>query len=315
MIVLPFLLITHAVAARWYADADAPGEYIDLVPDAEYCVEVGETAWFKLTAPARYCYLSELPLRKIGDYYYGSDVLNHTLYDKEMNDPGIVTSSNDPDSGGWNELVPGETYYLKVTPYKSAVRFNFSPVKEEPTADPAAARKAGVPSLALTAEKVEKTVPGEVNSVWDVYTVSEKITVSDGYVYSSDMFAAPYHVAFGNAELIPEKGTATYASVERTAGESRLELASYTEKPAYPDKAPLRKGEYVYSANFCGYLTGVGEDAVDAELRYEVYVPPAKSRRSQRAASSMRSTPTIYSRTYRIRRGIRTRYCGAPRTD
>lgn len=250
-----------------------PSDATEMEPDREYWLEGGETAWFRFTAPAEYCYLTDLPLQKIGEWYYGSDVRSNRLYSASGEDLGIVTSSNDPDEGGWNEFTPGETYYLRVDPIEGT-RVVLSPVKEAlPSADTHLdAIDCG--ELALKECGVEKFFPGETTLKWDVYTLTAKLNLPGGigYVCSTDFFAAPYRIRFGASEMTTSSGRVIYSSVEGACSDTAAGPASYTGKPKALEAG---EGEYLFAANQYSNLTGA-DGYVSLTRSYEVYVPAGK---------------------------------------
>lgn len=261
-----------------YAETvEIPDNALDIQCGREEWVEEGLEVWYKFDAPTPYCALTDIELQQIGDYIYGSDVKYHSYYDADGNYLGIISNSNDPDIGPWTEFIPGDTYYLKITTPNNGTFFTLVPLKGiEPSVKPE--REAGENTIELTLaeRKAEKFIDGEVNELWDVYTVSEKITLGgENEIISSAYFVAPERICFGDPELITDGCKVTYSSIERAASESWDTLKSYTNKP-YSANEKIDDGSYAFAANSYFYIADP-KNGSNAEIRYNVYVPAGMS--------------------------------------
>ncbi|MBQ7499785.1 MAG: S-layer homology domain-containing protein [Clostridia bacterium] len=256
---------------------EIPDDAGELVFDKEYWIEKGGTAWYKFEAPAPECYLTERTMRRVGDYYYGTAVEDHTLYDENGNDLGKVNETNDPEQGGWTRFKVGGTYYLKIDAARGGTFYSFSPVKSiEPSADPAPERPVGSFRLDLKSTDEYRYIPGETNTLWDVYTVAEEFAFSSANeVYVSHFFITPYNVYFDNASMTADPGRVTYSSVEKTCADNIGTLKSYTGTPRNAGGI-LTRGNMIAAANLYSYISDPGSGEVSARSEYDVYVPAGK---------------------------------------
>lgn len=243
--------------------------------DRKYWAEPNETYWYKFNAPSPQCYFSDMQIDEVGDWLYGWDVISHRYYDSEGNELGTISSTNDPDVSEWTEFEVGETYYIKVTAdSKEGSFYTLSPVKTETPTTDADKEVKGEKTLELTEENVDKFIAGNVNTLWDVYTVTESFTVgSENVVTSSDFFLLPYKVCFDESILIAEGRDVTYSSADHTAQTNWDVLSAFVKKP-YSANENIAEGGYVQAANHYSYLTD-GE-STEAQRSYKVYVPTGK---------------------------------------
>lgn len=244
--------------------------------DKKYWAEPGETYWYRFEAPAPKCVFTDMQIDEVGDWLYGWDVTAHRYYDENGTELGTISYTNDPDVSEWTEFEVGKTYYIKVmADSKEGTFYTLSPVREtEPTPDSANEGYKGGKSLELTEENVEKFIAGNVNTKWDVYTVTEGFNVGgENEVVSSDFFVLPYKVCFGDSELTVNMRPTTYTSVGYTAQTSWDVLSSFVKKP-YEGKTNITEGDYVQAANHYAYVMD-GSEAL-AIRSYKVYVPAGK---------------------------------------
>ena len=254
---------------------DIPEDCETIEFDRKYWAEPGETYWYKFTAPAPKCVFTDMQIDEVGDWLYGYDVTAHRYYDADGNELGTISYTNDPDVSEWTEFEVGETYYIKVNALKEGTFYTLSPIRDtEPSVDSANEGYKGGKSLDLTAENVEKFVMGNVNTKWDVYTVTEEFKVgTENEVTSTDFFVLPYKVCFGDSELTVDKRMTTYTSVDHTAQTSWDVLSSFVKKP-YAGKENISDGDYVQAANHYAYV--MDGEAAAAIRSYKVYVPAGK---------------------------------------
>ena len=216
-----------------------------------------------------------MKIEPIGDYLYGWDVTAHRYYDAQGNDLGKISYTNDPDVSEWTEFEVGKTYYIKVMAQEDGCFYTLSPVRtKEPVTDCDTESCEGKKTLALTAENIEKYIPGNVNTKWDVYTVTESFTVgTENEITSTDYFVLPYKVCFGDSRLTADTRTTTYATTDHTAQTSWDALSTFTKKPC-EGKEGIPQGSYVQAANRYAYVTD--GDPAKATSSYNVYVPSGK---------------------------------------
>lgn len=255
--------------------SDIPADCETIEFDRKYWAEPGETYWYKFTAPAPRCVFTDMQIDPVGDWLYGYDVTAHRYYDADGNELGTISSTNDPDVSEWTEFEVGKTYYIKVNALKEGTFYTLSPIRDtEPSVDPTKEGYKGGKSLDLTEENIEKFVMGNVNTKWDVYTVTEEFKAGgENEITSTDFFVLPYKVCFGDSELTVDKRMTTYTSVEHTAQTSWDVLSSFVKKP-YTAKENISEGDYVQAANHYAYVMD-GEEAI-AIRSYKVYVPAGK---------------------------------------
>lgn len=244
--------------------------------DRQYWAEPGEERWFKFEAPAPQCAFSDMELREMYDNIYGWSVNNHSYYDSEGNDLGTISYTNDPDVSDWTEFEVGKTYYIKVTSdSKEGTFFTLSPIKaEKPSLQSTKEAYKGKKTLTLTEEDVEKFIPGNTNTSWDVYTVTEEFKAgSENVITSSDFFILPYKVCFDEPKLSVEGRKTTYSHTDYNVQTTWDSLSSFTKKP-YSEKQNISEKGYVQAANHYSYVMN-GEGA-KAERSYKVYLPAGK---------------------------------------
>ena len=281
ILLVSVLLCTQSFGAlSVYAQNTLPNEIETIEFDVPYWLEKGMEKWYKFEAPAHQAYFTDLSLKHItdtSDALFGSDV-RHTYYDADMNPLGTIASSNDPDVGDWTEFEPGATYYIHVDARNEGQCYTLSPIKEsEPTPSPKKPSNTSSLSLTLKKSSVERFIPGETESdVWDIYTLSELITVNREHsVTSSNYFILPYRIWFDNARLITDSAKVTYSGVERRYAESWDELEGYVKKP-FSAKENMNNGDYVFSANHYSYIIDHTTDSASATVEYDIYVPAGK---------------------------------------
>ncbi|MBQ4562001.1 MAG: S-layer homology domain-containing protein [Clostridia bacterium] len=254
---------------------DIPEDCETIEFDKRYWAEPGETYWYKFEAPAPKCVFTDMQIDPVGDYFYGWDVTSHRYYDENGNELGTISSTNDPDVSEWTEFEAGKTYYIKVTALSEGTFYTLSPVREkEPAADTENEGYKGKKSLELTEENVDKFFPGNTNTKWDVYTVTDSFTVgAENEIVSTDYFVLPYKVCFDDSSLVVNKRPTTYSSIDYTAQTSWDVLSSFEKKP-YAAKENIAEGEYVQAANHYAYV--MDGEAAAAVRSYKVYVPAGK---------------------------------------
>lgn len=275
ILLLTFILIVQSMGIMNISASELPEDCDIIEFDKKYWAEPGETYWYKFTAPAPQCYFSDMQIDTVGDWLYGWDVTAHRYYDSEGNELGTISSTNDPDVSEWTEFEVGETYYIKVTADdKEGTFYTLSPVKTESPATDAEKEVKGEKTLELTEENVERFINGNVNTLWDVYTVTESFAIGDeNVVTSSDFFILPYKVCFDESVLTAEGRAVTYSSVDYTVQTSWDTVASFVKKP-YTANENMTDGDYVQAANHYSCVTG-GEGA-ETQRSYKVYVPAGK---------------------------------------
>ena len=250
-------------------NAVIPEEVGELRFFEEYRLEPGSEEWYRFTAPSPECYLTEQGLKRIGDYLYGLPVNTHGLYSADGTYLGVIGYSDDPELGGWNEFEPGETYYLKVKSHDDPLFFTFAPVL--PEKDRSRSQPDAEKTAVLTLEKVERFIPGEMNSVWDVYTVIERFEIaSEGEACATDFFILPCDVYFDNETLILDSGDAVYSHVSRSEAESFEEAACYCALPSGGMRIPA--GSRAVCADHYSYVRSAGK----AIRLYEAWLPAGK---------------------------------------
>ncbi len=261
-----------------YAEkAEIPNNVQEIAFDTEYWLEEGEEEWYKFIAPTPQCSFTDMPLQQLWESVYGSAVNTHRYYDSEGNELGLISYTNSPDVSDWTEFNVGETYYIKVSAMKGGTFYTLSPVKQAQLSTEAEAEKPEAETkLELTGENVERFIDGEINTLWDVYTITEEFSLdSENEICSDDFFILPYRVCFDNAELTADSGTVTYTSVERSTCESWDSLDSYVKKP-YAGKEKLSENDMVYAANHYSYIIDSKSENAVAKRTYDVYVPMGK---------------------------------------
>ena len=249
-----------------------PENLPDIEFDRQYWLEKGESAWYRFTAPAPLCYLTDMPVENIGGYPCGWEVFDNIYYDKDGNALGSIGASSDPETGGWTEFIPGETYYLKITAADTGVHYTLSAVKEyEPEALCTKEDSTESVSIELKTENTERFIPGEYNTRWSVYTVKEKFALTgENVITSSSFFLTDYRIHFENSSVSADNGRVTYSNIEKACAESTSSLKSYCKVPMIK----VSDKEFIYSANHYAYiLDGKGS----AERPFDVWVPAGKT--------------------------------------
>lgn len=238
--------------------------------DKQYWLEKGEVAWYKFEAPAPNCYLTDMPIEYVDGYPCGWDVDNE-LFDKNGNSLGYIKSSSDPETGPWTEFTAGETYYLKIDATNSAVHYTLSAVKEkEALAEVMEESKVESTVISLKEEGLNRFIPGEYNTDWDVYTVKESFNLNgENVIASSTFFITDYHIVFENSKITAQNGKVTYAVTESSHNERPLYVLSYVKAP----EVNVAENEYIYSANHYGYILDGSGGAV---REFDVLVPAGK---------------------------------------
>lgn len=272
--ILSVLMLTQSIGViSMNANESIPENIPDIEFDKQYWLEPGETAWYSFKAPAPLCYLTDMPIEEIDGYLCGQEVTGNSYYDENGKPLGYISASNDPETSGWTEFTPGKTYYLKVDASSSSgVFFTLSAVKER-NEESSCNEKSIVKNTELVskAKRVERFVPGEYNTLWDIYTVKESFEQSgESVITSSTFFITDYRVYFENSSLNTTHGKVTYCGIERTLADSVKNIKSYSAAP----NTELGEKEYIYSANHYAYvIDGKGE----AQRSFDVLVPAGKT--------------------------------------
>lgn len=266
------MLVQGTAAFSLCAKEEIPADVQDIEFDKQYWLEGGETAWYRFEAPAPICYLTDMPVENVDGYLCGWEVEGNTYYDKDGNPLGYISASNDPESGGWTEFDVGELYYLKIKAPSGGVHYTLSAVKDkEPVLSCTAESDAENVEITLKNERVERFIPGEYNTLWDVYTIEESFSL-DGtnIITSSTFFVTDYRVHFENSSITAGSGKVTYSSVERACAQTLQGIKSYCKAP----DADLSGGKYLYSANHYAYIIAGSGKAVRS---FDVLVPSGKA--------------------------------------
>ncbi len=253
--------------------SEIPDDCETIEFDKRYWAEPGESHWYKFTAPAPKCVFTDMQIDEVGDWLYGWDVTAHRYYDENGNELGTISSTNDPDVSEWTEFEVGKTYYIKVmADKKEGAFYTLSPIREtEPAVESLNEGYKGGKYIDLTEENIEKFIPGNTNTKWDVYTVTEEFKAgSENEIVSTDFFVLPYKVCFGDSELTVNMRPTTYTAIDYTAQTSWDVLSSFVKKP-YSGKENMAEGDYVQAVNHYAYVTDGGD--AGAIRSYKVYVP------------------------------------------
>jgi len=274
LFMLSVIMLTQSIGViGMNATENIPDDLPSIEFDRQYWLEPGETAWYSFKAPAPLCYLTDMPLEEIDGCLCGWEVDSNSYYDKNGKFLGYISASNDPEAGGWTKFIPGDTYYLKVeAPSSKGVFFTLSAVKEaEPETSCEKESLVNKVKLISKAKKVDRFVPGEYNTLWDIYTVKEEFELTGSNVItSSSFFVTDYRVYFENSMLTADSGTVTYSSIERAAADSAELVKSYCSAP---DKI-LSDSEYIYTANHYAYILEGNGNAVRS---FDLLVPAGKT--------------------------------------
>ena len=272
-LVMTLLMLAGSIS---YIPAGAQGVTIpDGVEEIEfnttYWLEAGETAWYSFVAPAPQCYLTALPIRQLGEYWYGQAPAGHRYYDDEGNELGIISHTNDPDISEWTAFEVGRTYYLKVFgTAKEGTSYSLCPViPEEPAVDATAEGGVTDTSCSLSAQGVSKFFDGETNTDWDIYTVTQSLRPgAHGHTYSTDFYLLPYRVYFCDSVITAGDRT-IYGNITRSCADTAELIKSYTKLPS---DIPTEGDEYIFGANHYSYIDGITDKEILTRT-YKVYVP------------------------------------------
>ncbi|MBR5515233.1 MAG: S-layer homology domain-containing protein [Clostridia bacterium] len=266
-LLLSVLMLTQSIGFVSHG-SEIPENVSEIEFDRQYWLESGEVAWHKFEAPAPLCYLTDMPVEEIDGFPCGWNVDSNLYYDKNGKCLGSISASNDPETGGWTSFTPGESYYLKVDASKGGVHYTLSAVKEkEPCVK--AEQNSSVTNVELNLKKegIERFIPGEYNTAWDVYTVKEHFSLQgEDVVTSSTFFLLPYRPVFENSRLTAAKGKVTYSVTERAYSHSGDTVKCYTKAPS----VTADKNEYIFSANHYSFFLSAEGEAV---REFDVSVP------------------------------------------